>query len=248
VRRHLGGFGRPDARLARRMLGFGLKAHLARVMTLGNYRLDQWILGAMAGPRHLGYYSVAVSWAEALFFLPTTLALVQRPDLVRSSGDDAGRRAAMVFRAAVVITCVLAVAMILLAPFLCVTIFGPEFDPSIGQLRLLALGAFGVVALKLFGNALTAQGRPLLEMRAVALAFALIVGLDVLLIPSLEGTGAAIGSLVGYSAGGLFILVIAKRHLGLSAADMVPRPRDAIALVRSLRDAIIRRGRVTPTS
>ena len=55
LRRHHGGFGRPDAQLARRQLGFGLKAHLARVMTLGNYRLDQWLLGAMAGPKQLGY-------------------------------------------------------------------------------------------------------------------------------------------------------------------------------------------------
>ena len=246
-RRH-GGFGRPDAQLARRQLGFGVRAHLARVMTLGNYRLDQWLLGAMAGPKQLGYYSVAVSWAEALFFLPTTLALVQRPDLVRSTGDDAGRRAAVVFRAAIVITVVLALGMVLLAPFLCVTVFGPEFEESVDQLRILALGAFGIVALKLFGNALVAQGRPLLEMRAVAVAFALILGIDLLLIPSLEGTGAAIGSLVGYSAGGVLIVWIVVRHLRLTGGDVLPRPRDAVALVRSVRDLANRRRGVTPAS
>lgn len=239
----LGGFGRPDAALARRMLAFGVKAHLARVLTLGNYRLDQWLLGAMAGPRQLGYYSVAVSWAEALFFLPTTLALVQRPDLVRSTGEGAARRTAVVFRAAMIITLGLAVAMIILAPVLCTTVFGAQFAPSVNQLRLLAVGAFGIVALKLFGNALTAQGRPLLEMRAVLVAFVVILGLDVALIPSLEGTGAALGSVAGYTAGGVLIVLIVRRSLRLGAEELLPRPRDAAALLGSVHALVRRRGR-----
>ena len=54
-------------------------------MLLGNYRLDQWFVGAIAGSRELGLYSVAVAWAEALWYLPTALASVQRPDLVRAA-------------------------------------------------------------------------------------------------------------------------------------------------------------------
>src|SRR5438128_849425 len=51
VARRSAGFGRPDAGLARRSLAFGVKAHAGRAMLLGNYRLDQWILGAIAGAR-----------------------------------------------------------------------------------------------------------------------------------------------------------------------------------------------------
>ena len=90
VARRLGGFGRPDPALAReRMLAFGLKAHLGRAMLFGNYRADQWILGVIAGSKELGLYSVAVAWSEVLFFLPTTLVAVQRPDLVRASPEEA---------------------------------------------------------------------------------------------------------------------------------------------------------------
>lgn len=61
VHRRLDGFGRPDPKLAREMLAFGLKAHLGRAMLFGNYRADQWILGVMASSRELGLYSVADS-------------------------------------------------------------------------------------------------------------------------------------------------------------------------------------------
>jgi O-antigen/teichoic acid export membrane protein len=232
---HVGGFSRPDPALARRMLGFGLKAYAGRVMLLGNYRLDQWLLGAIAGARELGLYSVAVAWVEALFFLPTALSLVQRPDLVRASRPEAERQAAMVFRGAAMITLLLAAAMVVGAPFLCVTIFGDQFEGSIEMLRLLAAGAFGIVALKLLGNALTAQRKPMLETAAVATAFVFTVALDLILIPPHGGVGAAIASSAAYTVGGVAVAVIFARALDGRVRDLIPRGRELVWLARRLR-------------
>jgi O-antigen/teichoic acid export membrane protein len=230
VVRRLGGFGAFDAGLARRMLAFGIKAHMGRVMTLGNYRLDQWIVGAVAGTRELGLYSVAVAWAEALFFLPTALALVQRPDLVRASSREAERQASIAFRGALLITLILAVGMTVLAPFLCVTLFGESFRGSVEMLRILALGAFGIVALKLLGNALTAQRKPMLETAAIGGAFVCTVALDVILIPAHGGLGAAIASSVAYLLGGVLVALIFTRALKGRFGDLVPRGSE-LALV-----------------
>ncbi|WP_131786256.1 oligosaccharide flippase family protein [Protofrankia symbiont of Coriaria ruscifolia] len=226
------GFGRPDMRLARRSLGFGMKAHAGQTMLLANYKLDQWLVGAIAGAHQLGVYSVAVAWAEALFYLPTALAAVQRPGLVRSRGVDAGHEAAAVFRAAVLITLLLGVALILAAPFLCVTVFGVEFQGSIVQLRILTAGAFGIVALKLLGNALTARGKPLLETAAVGAAFVVTVGLDIVLIPGHGGVGASVASVLAYSVGGMVVGIIFARTLGTGRVNLVPRWRDALVLGR----------------
>jgi O-antigen/teichoic acid export membrane protein len=240
VVKRLHGFGRPDGPLARRGLAFGIRAHAGRVMIFGNYRLDQWILGGVSGSRELGHYSVAVAWAEALFFLPQALVLVQRPDLVRAGREEAREGAAIVFRAVVLITAVLAAAMFALAPFLCVTVFGSAFEESVDDLRLLVFGAFGIAALKLLGNALTAQGRPLLETGAVAVAFLLVVVLDVLLIPAYGAEGAAVASTLAYSAGGVAVVLIFARALGARARDLIPRPGDVPWLARRLRRAMAR--------
>lgn len=235
VVRRLDGFGRFDAALTRRLLSFGLKAYFGRVMLLGNYRLDQWILGGIAGPRELGLYSVAVAWVEALFFLPTALTMVQRPDLVRASPEEAQRQALVVFRATLLITFVLAVAMFALAPFLCVTLFGESFRESVAMLRALIVGAFGIVALKLFGNALTAQRKPMLETAAIATAFVCIVALDVTLIPAYGGLGAAVASSIAYIVGGLAMTLIFTRALGGRLRDLVPRGSEIMWLWRRLR-------------
>jgi O-antigen/teichoic acid export membrane protein len=233
--RRLGGVGRPDGELARGMLGFGMKAHLPRLLTLSNYRLDQWLMGAIAGSRQLGYYSVAVAWAEALFFLPTALAMVQRPDLARATRDDAGRQIAPVLRVALLVTAVLSVAMIAAAPLLCVTIFGEAFRPSIDMLRILTLGGFGVVVLKMLGNTLVAQGRPLLETAGVGVAFVVILALDVILIPAHAGLGASIASTAAYTAGGAVLLAICVRHFGVPLRELLPRSGDLRELAAQVR-------------
>src|SRR4029453_5726220 len=209
--RGLPGAPRPDRRLAGQMLSFGSRTHLGRVMTMGNYRLDQWFVGAIAGQRELGLYSVAVAWAEALFYLPTPLGMVQRPDLVRASPSGAGARTAVVFRAALLLTALLAVGLVIAAPILCVGFFGDDFRGSIDDLRVLAFGAFGIVALKLLRNALIAQRKPLRANIGVGVAFVTTVALDLLLIPSHGGLGAAIASTAAYTAGGVAIAVVFSR-------------------------------------
>ena len=226
VQRRLAGFGRPDLALARRELSFGTRAHPGRVMLLGNYRLDQWLLGAIAGPRELGVYSVAVAWAEALWYLPTALAAVQRPDLVRAAREQATRLAARVFRAAIVITAVFGLVMIVAAPFLCVTIFGEEFSDSVGMLRVLVIAALGVTSIKLLGSALVARGRPGLQSLAIGSGFVCSVALDIALIPSFGGMGAAAAAAIAHSTAGIVVITIFSRTLGGRARDLVPRPAD----------------------
>ncbi len=231
TRHRLSGFDRPRRGMARELASFGVKAHPSGLMTLGNYRLDQWILGAIGGTRELGIYSVAVAWAETLFFLPTALMYVQRADLVRAPEDRAGKSAAASFRATVIVTVMMAAVMAAAAPLLVTGVFGEEFADAVPQLRILVLGTFGVVALKLFGNALVARGRPLRETLAVGVCFGSMVLLDFALIPSHGGLGAAVASTVAYSIGGLAGAAIFTRLLPVRYRQLVPGMGDVRILL-----------------
>jgi O-antigen/teichoic acid export membrane protein len=246
VIRRQDGFGRPSVALARRTIGFGVKAHLGSIMLVGNYRVDQWLMGAISGFTELGLYSVAVAWGEALFFLPTALAMVQRPDLVRARDEaDAARQVAPVFRGAMWATFFVAAAMFVAAPFLCTTVFGEEFSGATDDLRVLIPGGFGIVAMKLFGNALTGRGRPMLETSAIAIAFASTIVLDLVLIPPYGGLGAALASSIAYLIGGLAAGAIFVGALGGRARDLIPRPGDIATVLGLVRTAALRARRET---
>jgi O-antigen/teichoic acid export membrane protein len=223
--RHFG-FGRPDARLARECFSFGLKTHFGRFMSLGNYRADQWILGALAGPHELGLYSIAVSWSEALFYVPGVIVLLQRPDLVRAKTAYAAHLAARIFRRGMVLSAGAGAVLFLAAPLLCVTVFGPSFHGSIADLRMRALAAPGIVAMLQLSNAVIAQRLPLLASGADASAMVLTVALNLLLIPSMGGLGAATATTVAYTFGGVVMTVIFVRVLHAKATDLIPTPKD----------------------
>jgi O-antigen/teichoic acid export membrane protein len=220
------GFGRPDAGLARRALSFGLKLHPTRFMDVATYRGDQWLVGSIAGSRELGVYSVAVAWAEALFYLPGVLALVQRPDLVRAGRERAVALVSQVFRVTVMLAAAAAIVLIVLAPVLCVWIFGDEFEGAVDQLRILALSACGISAVVLLSVAMIAQDRPLAATATGLTTFLAALALSVVLIPLQGGDGAAIARTLAYTLGGAGALLIFKRTLGGAPRDLIPRRTD----------------------
>ncbi len=241
VRVHRGaGLARPDGRLAGDALRFGMKTHPGRLMGMGNYRADQWFVGSISGSRELGLYSVATSWAEMLFYLPGVLTLVQRPDLVRASPEEAARRAARVFRIASIATAVAAVGLIVVAPLLVTVAFGDAFAGAVPMLRVLALGALGIAALDLLPNALTAQRMPIRAMWAIAVAFVVTLVLDISLIPPFGGMGASVATAVAYSIGGVSAAVIFARTLHVPLHALTPRLDELPWLWRKLRSLLRR--------
>lgn len=242
------GVGPPDRVLARESLSFGVKTHASGVLAFGSFRLDQLLVGSLAGPRELGLYSIAVAWAEVVFYLPSALALVVRPYVVRGTAAEASRRASSAFRATAAATIPLALILVLGAPVLCIGAFGGEFTGSVADLQILAPGTIGVVALKLLGTTLVARGRPLLETIAVGVAFTATTGLDLVLIPPFGGAGAALASSLGYLAAGLATAVIFLRVVGASPWDLVPSLRDlreVAAVPRRLLGVQARLGRTS---
>ncbi|BEL09720.1 hypothetical protein Q0Z83_079110 [Actinoplanes sichuanensis] len=230
------GFAAPSAPLLRQVLGFGLRSHVGGVMMTGTYRLDHWLVGALGNARELGTYSVAAAWFDGIVHLSRAVSVTFRPDLLRASTADAGRQAARIFRVCAVLVLVIVGGTMLAAPFLCVTIFGSEFADSVLDLRILAVGAFGMMALNIFGTALVAQRRPILESSAHTAGFAVAMVMFVLMIPRYGATGAAFASAVGYLVCGIVALGLAHRTLGMRYRSLLPQQTDIAHLVRVVRN------------
>jgi len=77
----------------------------------------------------------------------------------------------------------------------------------------------------------------MLANSAIAVAFVATIALDLLLIPSHGGLGAAIASTIAYLAGGIAVAVIFVRALDARFGDLVPRVSDVRKLTLRLRSS-----------
>ncbi len=189
----------------RALLGYGLPAHAGNVADVATFRVDSLILGALVGARELGMYAVAVNVAEMLLYLPTAIASVLLP-MSSARADD--RLVARSFMLALVTTALGAAVVFAVAPVIIPLVFGDAFEAAIGPLRILAFAMIGMALRKVVAAELAARR---LQRRAAAVAiatFALVMVLDLLLIPRFGASGAAWASLGAYVAGGAAIWLV----------------------------------------
>jgi O-antigen/teichoic acid export membrane protein len=232
------GFGRPDRRLMGESIRFGVRAWLGGLARLLNARVDQVLLGIIATQAVLGTYAVAVNASEVLFYLPSAVATALLPAVARSRAAAGVEQTLRVFRAVMIITTVTVVVAALLGPMLVPLVFGQAYAGSVEPFMWMLPSAFGFAASAVFSNALLASGAPALS--SVGPATSLVVGitLDLILIPILGATGAAIAASAALLSGGAAAAVAYGIRAGLRPSALIPRRADvAMLATRATRRA-----------
>ena len=192
------GISRPSLEMARRIYTFGTRGQLGSLLSLLNLRLDFVFVAAIAGPAALGIYAVASKYAEVLRLVPIAANWVLYPRFARSEAAVAKASSRRLIPRALAVTAMTAVPLALAGGTVVPTLFGRTFDGAVvpAQILLIGLaaeGAAGVVTAFLYG-----RGRPGLNSLAAAMGLVVTLILDVILIPRLGATGAAIASSAAY--------------------------------------------------
>jgi O-antigen/teichoic acid export membrane protein len=237
------GFGRPDARLLAETIRYGVRAWLGGLAHLLNARVDQVLLGLLASQAALGTYAVAVNASEVLFYLPSAVSTALLPAVARSAGDARIESTLRVFRVVMLITLVAVATAALLGPPLLPLVFGAAYGGSVGPFLWLLPAAPGFVASAVFSNALLASGAPGLSSLGPVTSLTVGVGLDLLLIPRLGATGAAVAASAALLCGGAAAAVAYAVRSGLHPGALVPRRAD----VELLTSRAIRRAGARPS-
>ncbi len=189
-----------DWKTAWHLLKEGAPLMLATVAVAIYHRVDQLMLGKMLGMEDVGHYSSAVIIAEAAFFIPTVLAISYFPAIItaQKKGDEIDRLMGRLYRLGVRLGYIFALPITLTAPWIIMTAFGNDYEAGIPALRWLAWTGVFVYLGSLRGQLLIAAGYSYFYLMAVSLGCVLNVFLNLVLIPTYGGTGAAVASLISY--------------------------------------------------
>jgi O-antigen/teichoic acid export membrane protein len=228
--------------MLRRAVAFGIKGYAANALQLVNYRLDVFVLSAVASAAVVGRYAVAVAVTSVLWLLPQALSEVLFPRVAHLSARDEEAHREMVevkslrhvTLAVVVTTLLLAGALLVLV----VPIYGEDFRDAI-ELGLILLpgtallGIGGVMSATIVG-----RGRPMYSLYITLVVTPLTIGLYALLIPELEATGAALASSLSYAGNFALTCVFYRRVTGRPVARSLVPGRSELADLRRLPGAV----------
>jgi len=228
LRRSGGGF-RFEGRLARRALGFGLRAWPGQLSSLANARLDQLLMIPLVDPADLGLYVVAFTVSTGPAVLGRGLALALGPRISRGQVDLARTGARVLIPVVLGATALIAAITPIALPLL----FGEDFEPAV-PLALILLGAAIPYQGSIFlGEALSASGRPGQFAMGHIVAFMVTLPGLLVLLPTLGVYGAALVSVAAYLAQFLYVIVAAHRHFGGAYSDFLLPRRADLGVIRS---------------
>jgi O-antigen/teichoic acid export membrane protein len=189
---------RPHKALLRDSLSFGLRGHAGNIMQFLNYRLNFFIVNALLDVSSVGWYSIAVTLAESVWYIPNAAATILLPRTASSSPEVRRIFTPAVCRHTLFITLAAALLLFLLSRLIIVTLFTEAYLPSLVPLWLLLPGVVALSTSKVLTSDLAGRGAPQYGSYAALIGVIATVSLDLLLIPIYGIAGAAIASSTSY--------------------------------------------------
>lgn len=183
-------------------------------------RIDQIMLGNMLGDVAVGQYAVASRLAEAWYFIPSALVASSFPAIVRQRTHDRVlylKRIHQLLVALVAISYIVAVAVMILAPWVITTLFGQAYERSAAILVVLVWSGLFVSLGTASGSWIMAEAKPMLNLTRNVMGAVANIAFNLYLIPRYGAVGAAVGTLLSLSLAYLLsdFLNPQTRHIGV---------------------------------
>jgi len=209
----------------RTTLSFGLRGYVGNVLQFFNYRLDMFLVNYFLGPTGVGIYTVSVSMAELLWYLPNAVGFVIFPRAAATKPEVMNAFTPRVFRITLGLTALGALGLALLGKPLTILIYSSAFANAFIPMLVLLPGVVLLGSAKVLTNEIAGRGYPHYNSAASGLALVLTLVLDLLLIPRLGVLGASLASSVAYTAiffiSIVFYLIVSRKT---TAVTLPPLP------------------------
>lgn len=178
---------------------YGMKSHALLIINFLNYRLDLLFLKYFTDDATVGIYSLAVGMAELMWLVPNATVAPLFSDVASSDQVNRSTKTLMTVRWSMIFLLVLACCGLLFGRPFIIVLYGGEFAPSYLPFLWLLPGVCLLPVFKLLAVDLAARGWPGYGTIASAVALVVNIAGNIVLIPCMGASGAALASTVSYS-------------------------------------------------
>lgn len=225
----LGGRWRKNSRM---LFAFGLSSFLCNLMLSSVFRVDVFIVNALAGVGAVGIYSVAVSFAEMALMAPNAIGIALFSHLPGVSTEEQLQVVTRSARITILIAAAGALILGLLSEPLVLVLMGKNFAGAVRPLILLLPGLVVMSGNYVFANFYASQGKPLVSACCFSVGLMVNVVANYFLIPLAGINGAAVASSVAYACITLSFYGAMRRGHRLTPRDVFVVNEGDLSLIR----------------
>ena len=100
-----------DPAVSRTLLRFGIVGYASFLTTFLNFRLDTFLVNLFANASQVGFYAVAVSLAETIWYISTSATTVLTPRVAAGESTESDATTGLVSRAVVGMSLIAAIVL-----------------------------------------------------------------------------------------------------------------------------------------
>ncbi|RLF93297.1 hypothetical protein DRN50_07465 [Thermococci archaeon] len=160
--------------------------------------------------KDVGIYAIAIALSKIFLIIPGSLSTVTYPAISeynsKGSHESVGNLINKSMKYSLIILSILGILIVFFSKDIILLLLKPEFLQAVTPIAILILGMIFFGSMSSIGSAFSAVGRPDIPFKTNMFAAVVNLSLDVVLIPILGITGAAIGTATSFSV--LTILAI----------------------------------------
>ncbi len=223
-------------------LKYGLKSHISNLVTILNYRIDVYILGALAGTYAVGIYAVTVPVTEAIWLVSNAASAVLFP-LVASQHKDATSKndTPVISRWVLLVTALAAFLVVVAKDIIIGLFFGRAFAESGTVLLWLLPGVVLWAVARVLCNDIAGRGRPDINLYISLIALVINIIANLVLIPKFGVNGAAIASSISYGLFTIMVVFVYSRLLHVKIRNLILPSWEDLLIAKNTWGRIVNR-------
>lgn len=181
------------------LTAFLVPSYVSILVNFFNYRLTIWQVNYYEGTENLGYFSLALNFAQMMLLVTAAINTVLFPYFAaKEDWKDAVKDFSFVLKVNGAVMLCASVGLLLFSGFLIPLFYGEVFNPSVTAVKILAVGTFFCSQSQVFGHFLGARNKNWINTLVYILVLTCVGVMGPLLIPIYGIEGAAIASSTSY--------------------------------------------------
>lgn len=219
--------------MSKRLFKYGAASFLFNLAVVMVFRVEVFIVNQLVGLEELGKYAVAVTFAEMILILPSSIGtalFAHFPTLHSAAQVELLKKTC---RSVIAITGTICILLAIISPMLVTILVGEQYVGAIAPLRSMLPGLVAMATAYVFANYFAGTGHPILGAGVFGVGLIVKIGLNYLLVPPLGIVGAALASSVAYVAIAFAFYVILSQKQRVTAASLFIPTFDDIKVIVS---------------